>query len=132
MKPPELKYKWHLGRARFLDLIRAHLPDGITYSLNPEVDEDDPELNIPSEEYRRPYPDIHAALFGMAPIDSILGYLGVPVTDKNRLSLEVDCLCDNQSPPRTWPHIGLNLHQQSSCGTTLFQAQGPRLTQRRR
>ncbi|KAI1787509.1 hypothetical protein LXA43DRAFT_858269, partial [Ganoderma leucocontextum] len=106
MKPPELKYGWRIGREKFIDLIRTHFPDGITYTLGPEIDEDDSELDIPPEEFQRPYPDTHATLFGGAIIDSILRYLGLPVTDQHTRSLlQVDYLCDS----RGRPEVGLIL-----------------------
>ncbi|PIL34279.1 hypothetical protein GSI_03054 [Ganoderma sinense ZZ0214-1] len=96
LKPPELQYGWRIGREKFMDLIRIHFPDGITCSLGPEVDEEDPDLCIPPEEYDRPYPDTHATLFGAALIDSILKYLGLPDADQNiRSLLKVDYLSDN-------------------------------------
>ncbi|KAI1787513.1 hypothetical protein LXA43DRAFT_1098234 [Ganoderma leucocontextum] len=106
MKPPELKYGWRIGREKFMDLIHTQFPDGITCTLGPEIDEDDSELDIPPEEFQRPYPDTHATLFGMALVDSILRYLDVPVTDTNRRSLEVDYLCDSQARPEVGLILG--------------------------
>ncbi|KAI1787507.1 hypothetical protein LXA43DRAFT_1084869 [Ganoderma leucocontextum] len=81
-------------------------PDGIACTLGPEIDEDDSELDIPPEEFQRPYPDTHATLFGGAIIDSILRYLGLLVTDRHTRSLlQVDYLCDS----RGRPEVGLIL-----------------------
>ncbi|KAI1787508.1 hypothetical protein LXA43DRAFT_708896 [Ganoderma leucocontextum] len=106
MKPPELKYGWRIGEEKFMDLIRTHFPDGITCTIGPELDEDGNEPDLPPEEFLRPYPDTNATLFGMALVDSILRYLGVAITDANRLLLDVDYLCDSHARPDVGLTVG--------------------------
>ena len=99
MKPPELKYGWRIGEAKFMSLIRAHFEDAIQYAIGPELNDDGSEPDLPPEEYRRPYPNTDATLFGLPIVDGILRYLDVKITDANRSLIDVDYLCDSQARP---------------------------------
>ncbi|KAI1787511.1 hypothetical protein LXA43DRAFT_1184451 [Ganoderma leucocontextum] len=106
MKPPELKYGWRIGEEKFLALIRSHFEDAIQYSLCPELDDDGNEPDVPPDEFQRLYLNTDATLFGMALVDSILRYLGVAITDANRLLLDVDYLCDSHARPDVGLTVG--------------------------
>ncbi|KAM5530554.1 hypothetical protein V8D89_015789 [Ganoderma adspersum] len=99
MKPPELKYGWRIGEAKFMSLIRAHFEDAIEYAIGPELNDDGSEPDLPPEEYRHPYPNTDATLFGLPIVDGILRYLDVKITDANRSLIDVDYLCDSQARP---------------------------------